>query len=76
MIPDTHREYERERIEFMISREGVSGAISWAKEMIGVYRAAIKKNPIKPNAYRSAYRDRAIRSCLHLRHWVRTGELL
>lgn len=66
---------ELERLSFVEARDGKEAAISFAKQGLYVYRAALKeRNQLGfRTGYGSAYRPELIFSCIVYRRYLRNG---
>ena len=56
---------ERERVEFIVERDGSARALEWARRTLKVYRMAAR------DMCRRDYREEYIRSSLELRRFIR-----
>lgn len=66
-----HRTRERERLAFVIKRDGFFGAVSFAKQTYAQYRAARRKALEEGRGYGQAYREQLVASCIELRAFLR-----
>lgn len=64
---------EADRINFLIERDGLSGAIDFAKRALFVYRKAARLTPDgkKQFAHDKVYRASFVESILYLRNFLR-----
>ena len=67
---------ERERPLFVESRDGRLRGKAFAKQTLGIYRAALKRRSDgRRSGYGSAYRRQLVLSCVVLRKYLRTFNL-
>jgi hypothetical protein len=64
--------HEAGRLRFMEARDGVQGAMAFARQSLSVYRAAVKRaKDGRRSGYASAYRRALLESCLDFRAYLR-----
>ena len=65
-------EKELERIQFVINRDGISGALQFASRTYAIYRSAIRNSRCNPrhHPYGKVYREELIASCFTLRSFL------
>lgn len=63
---------EAERLRFVETRDGLPGAIAFARQTLRTYRAAVKRGKDgRRSGYGSAYRHALLESCLDFRTYLR-----
>jgi hypothetical protein len=64
--------HEAERLRFVETRDGIPGAIAFARQGLRGYRAAVKRGKDgRRSGYGSAYRRALLESCLDFRAYLR-----
>jgi hypothetical protein len=64
--------HEAARLCFVEARDGLPGAIAFARQSLRVYRAAVKRSKDgRRSGYGSAYRRALLESCLDFRAYLR-----
>ncbi|MBP6251468.1 MAG: hypothetical protein KA324_15390 [Rubrivivax sp.] len=64
--------HEAGRLQFLERRDGLSGAIAFARQGLHVYRAAVRRGKDgRRSGYGSAYRRALLESCLDFRVYLR-----
>jgi hypothetical protein len=68
-----HHQREIERLRFVAGRDGLDGAIRFAKQTIHVYRASLKQRNQngKRTGYGLVYRKELVVSCVVIRRFLR-----
>ena len=63
---------ETERLRFLETRDGLDGALAFARRTLHIYRAAVKRGKDgRRTGYGSAYRRALLLSCLDFRAYLR-----
>jgi hypothetical protein len=70
---DIHKQQEIERLRFVLNRDGLEGAIRFAKQTIHVYRASLKQRNRAGHrtGYGLAFRLPLVASCVVARRFLR-----